>query len=729
MLVEDNIAMPGNGLKCLNLGGSYSSDRDDLLNNFYIPILKETVEYKRIAGFFSSKSLAIAAKGIKGLLENSGTMELIAGAILSKDDIDAINEGILNPLDVIERFGINDLENIDDAIIANHVKALGWLVAQGRLKIKIAIVYDKNNVPMNTEAVEKSAIFHQKVGILKDKNGDIISFSGSINETAKAWTQNFEEFKVFKNWIEEDHDRFQSDIDKFEKFWDNKIEGLRVYDIPDALKKKLIDNAPSDFNDIDFSWGSNIRCKKRKIEEIIDHDSNQVFEPLSRFKPALFEDLKKLRWYQKDAIQSWLDANYRGILEMATGSGKTFVGILSSYCLFREKQKLCIVILVPSKQLVTQWGVTVGKYSDNIVLISSSLNQKKITESLENFTFLFNNSQCDHFFIISTIQSYIKKVQPVIQKINQDNLLLIADEAHWLGAYETMKNFQNTHFSYTLGLTATPVRYCDDIGTNFLYDFIGRTTFTFTIKQAQIEGFLCKYRYHILLVDLNQSEIEEYIKLSKAIAINYRKSDEKTTLLLNKRAKLIKDASSKYSEFADLVVKIKNNLKFCLIYTDEDQISLVRNILKRYDILASVFLGITPDDDRKKLLLKLESGTIDAIVAIKCLNEGVDIPPLRLGIFLSSSKNSREFIQRRGRLLRTYQGKGVVDIYDIVVAPDIKKMNFTEIERRVNDKILRKELERVKEFNNAALNSYENENIILQRLDILIHEGSDDSQF
>ena len=300
--------------------------------------------------------------------------------------------------------------------------------------------------------VEQSAIFHQKVGIMKDKNGDMISFSGSINETAKAWVQNFEEFKVFKNWVDADQDRFQSDVDKFDKFWNNRFEGLKVYDIPVALKKKLIDTAPSDFDDIDFTWRSNPRSKKRKIEEIIEFDATQGSDPVSSFKPALFEDLKKLRWYQQDAIQSWLDANYHGILEMATGSGKTFVGIMSSYCLFREKKKLCVVILVPSKQLVMQWGDTLRRYTDNIILISSTINQKKIKDNLDSYLYLFKNSELNHFFIVTTIQSYFNKVHSTIQKIDPENVLLIVDEAHWLGASETMTNFRSYSFQLFIGI-------------------------------------------------------------------------------------------------------------------------------------------------------------------------------------------------------------------------------------------------------------------------------------
>lgn len=253
------------GFRDLIIADEYSSDKDDALNSFYIPVLAESVNYKRIAGFFSSKSLAIAAKGIKGLIENNGEMELIAGAILNEEDILAIREGTESPEQVIARIGLHSIDNIEDLLIKNHIGALAWLIAQNRLKIKIALLYDENDLPLDVESVHKSGIFHQKVGILTDKDGEMISFSGSINETASAWKYNLEEFKVFKNWIELDRARFESDYEKFQRFWSNKAAKVRVIDAPEAIKRQLIKSAPKRIDDLDLGWNVQNTNSDRKL--------------------------------------------------------------------------------------------------------------------------------------------------------------------------------------------------------------------------------------------------------------------------------------------------------------------------------------------------------------------------------------------------------------------------------------------------------------------------------
>jgi superfamily II DNA or RNA helicase len=329
----------------------------------------------------------------------------------------------------------------------------------------------------------------------------------------------------------------------------------------------------------------------------------------------------------------------------------------------------------------------------------------------------------NHLYIVSTIDSYINNVKKLISPVSNEHILLIADEAHWLGASETRKNLEGDDFIYSLGLTATPVRYFDDEGTNFLYSFLGDTVYRFSIKEAQDHGFLCKYNYHIKFCNLDKEELQDYLRLTKAISVSYNQDDEeRTTTLLNKRARVVKDALSKFEVFDNLLTELGNNIEYSVVYCDEDQIERICRILREHDILFGVFLGVTPDIERQILISKLISGTIDTIVAIKCLNEGVDIPPLKKGFFLSSSGNPKEFIQRRGRLLRTHEGKGVVDMYDFVVAPDPDELDLSDVEKKAHNRILKKELERIGEFNETALNSAVNERELLKKFNILIWE-------
>jgi superfamily II DNA or RNA helicase len=403
---------------------------------------------------------------------------------------------------------------------------------------------------------------------------------------------------------------------------------------------------------------------------------------------------------------------------MATASGKTFTAIMGSYYLFKEIGKLCTVVLVPSKQLVKQWGKELKKYTDNVVLISS--DEKNWKSMVADFVFLFRMDKVDHLYIVSTIQSYMNRAEKMLLKIPSQQKLLIADEAHWIGAVEAQAHFKGTAPIHALGLTATPVRYFDEEGTDFLYTFLGKVVFEFTIKDGQDRGYLCKYNYHVEFCDLDRSELREYVRLTKSIVMAHGNDDkEKLTMLLNKRAKVVKDAKSKFEEFDRVLSGLEGGVDRCVVYCDENQIDTVCTILREHDLIFNTFLGTTPDHERQMLISKLTSGVIDVIVAIKCLNEGVDIPPLKMGFFISSSGNPKEFIQRRGRLLRVCEGKDIVDMYDFVVAPDMDQLNLAEPEKKAHDKIIKKELDRVKEFNDNALNSAVNEQKILERLNMM----------
>lgn len=205
------------GFKDLLLKYSYDSDFDDILNDFYIPVLSESVQYYRLAGYFTSNSLAIASKGMSNFILNGGEMKLICGANLEKKDWDMIQKAKLNPQTVIAESMIDDLNNLEEGFVKNHVEALGWMVAKNKLEIKIAIPIIDNHDDQNAN-LNINPIFHQKIGILKDIDGNMLSFSGSNNETLSGWKNNIEEFKVFRNWDLNENEYFKADLDRFNKF-------------------------------------------------------------------------------------------------------------------------------------------------------------------------------------------------------------------------------------------------------------------------------------------------------------------------------------------------------------------------------------------------------------------------------------------------------------------------------------------------------------------------------
>ena len=218
-------------LNDLDLKYSYDSDDCDILNEFYIPVLSEGITYKRIAGFFSSNSFAVAAMGLSQFIKNGGKIQLISNIILSRDDYEKIKEiGEEKILENAENKFILSIENIEDELVKDHIKMLGWMIKQNHLEMKVAMT--------------KKGIYHQKIGIIEDNAGNFVSFSGSDNETMMGWVDNIEEFHVFCSWRSDEYKHIKDNISRFEKFWNDRAYRTRVFSVSDAVKKQLIRIAP-----------------------------------------------------------------------------------------------------------------------------------------------------------------------------------------------------------------------------------------------------------------------------------------------------------------------------------------------------------------------------------------------------------------------------------------------------------------------------------------------------
>jgi hypothetical protein len=344
-------------LKSLALKKSYSSDFDNILEDFYIPALKQSIEYQRLAGYFSSTSLTVAAKGILGLIKNGGAMKLIISPRLSKDDLDVIVASQNNPGRMIEDKFLKELEQIEDDFEKDHIAALGWMIANEKLAVKVAIPRKITGEFITSTDADLSGLFHQKVGILRDANGSIISFSGSINETASGWLNNVEEFKVFRSWDQSESDYVIADTDKFNRFWNNTSNKVDIVDLPTAVKNRLIDIAPKEIEGIDLDKHyKRVRC---------------ISAPLYQ--------------HQKDAISKWLSNNMRGIFEMATGTGKTFAALGCVEKIIETNKSLIICIACPYQHLVQQWKNEISRFGisyDRLVIADSTNPEWK--DSLAN---------------------------------------------------------------------------------------------------------------------------------------------------------------------------------------------------------------------------------------------------------------------------------------------------------------------------------------------------------
>jgi len=691
-------------LKDLSLKRSYDSDSDDILHDFYIPSLSNSIKYKRLAGFFSSNSLAIAAKGISKFILNDGCMELVCGARFSKTDILAINEAYENPESILEKNILKDFDKLEDEFIKDHLKALAWMIAHGQLHIKIAIVINETGKPIDSDNVEKEGIFHQKVGIFEDASGNKISFSGSDNETARAWLDNIEEFKVFCNWNIQEKDYFIADEERFQKFWSGYSKRAEVIDIPIAIRKRLIEIAPENLDQINLQkWlKKDVKRMKKSIE---------------------------LRVYQKQAIANWIDNEKRGIFIMATGTGKTFTALGCLNKILNEESRLITIIACPFDHLVKQWVEDLYKFNIllNIVIADSSNPGWK--HQLANNLLDIKNGVYDKIVILTTHNTVSgKNFINIFQPYADIRSLLIIDEVHGMGAPKRKKGLIDA-YSFRLGLSATPERWFDEEGTEELFKYFGGAVFEFSLKDAinnvnpdTGETFLTPYEYKPYFIEMSEEEMVLYEEESQKIAKAYFRSKEKgkkeelLSLLCFRRQKIIENASGKYIALLKILDEIgKNKIEYCLIYCSPTQLNAVQDILNERRITQHKFTmneGVNSEkryggySERNYLIHRLEDRTYKALVAIKCLDEGVDIPPARIAIIMASTGNPRQYIQRRGRVLRRFPGKDRATIYDIIVTPSpgaFKESHLRSLEKR----ILEKELRRYKEFAYTAVNTIE----------------------
>lgn len=690
--------------KKLKIKPAYDSREDDVVNSFYIPVLSHAKEYYRLCGFFSSSSLAVAAKGISKLIKNNGKMRIVASPKLSKEDIKAIVEGHKQIEKVIEERLLTELSDFENEIVKDHVRALAWMVAHKKLEIKVAVTKSSEGVPLDHQVLDKRGIFHQKVGILKDSEGNMLSFSGSINETATGWLENIEEFKVFRDWMDGEISYLSNDVEKFKKYWLGEGKRTETISIPLAVEKKLIQIAPPNISEL----------------KLVENFQKRV---------PIFEAPKlMLRDYQQKAMQSWLSNDYKGILEMATGTGKTYVGIKCIEDLFKKRGKLAVIVTVPTIHLINQWKRKLEEFGYRGVKIFGSFSQweKRMMTEIDDFKLGYLPLS----ILITTHDTFCSQnFVDAVSSLENEEVLLLADEVHGIGAPQRSTGLLET-YKCRLGLSATPERWFDETGTKILENFFGEVVFRYPIKDAIRDGWLSPYEYYPIFIELEDDEFNKYVKATKKIARLYhslkddKKKEEIITNFLISRRNILKNAGRKLGEFEKLVSQISEEGEFhhCLVYCSSDSPRQIRNaqeILNRLGVLQHKFTAMESAQEREKILQLFKSKKYQTLVAMKCLDEGVDIPSTRIAIILSSTTNPREFIQRRGRILRRVIGKKAI-VYDFIVVPTLypdPTSEYYELER----KIFKQELRRYLEFASASLNSgfaYEKINSLREKFNL-----------
>ena len=676
----------------LEIQKKYRSNQNHMLKDFYNPVLSTAVKYKRAVGYFTLASLLNVSQGLYNLIENGGCLEIIASPVLSEEDVNTIKLGYRMKEDVILDAMIRELNDIHSEKDAEKLNYIATLIADDRLKFKIALMNDYG-------------AYHEKFGIVEDGAGNKIAFIGSMNETYNGQYSNFESFVVFKSWDENQKiyiNEFESD---FENLWGNSTFKLEVIDFPEAVKNRLLEYKKETVKKLD------IECDKNS-EIVINEDYEEPQLP-EWFKP---------RPYQIDAIRKWEENNFNGLLCMATGTGKTLTGLYGFTELWNKVKKLVTIIVCPYQHLVEQWAEDVRKFNIYPIICYSTYEWKsKLFRKIN----MVNFGTINNFTIITMNETFVTEdMQNFINQINSDKLLII-DEAHNSGT-NTMQRCLDGRFKYRLGLSATPKRYRDEETTDKIYKYFGGEVYNFDLKRAIDENYLTKYYYYPKIIELTEEEQEEYDEISLKIAQNIKEENGKIIIndivknLLIKRSRLVAGATNKL-ELLRFLMKTYNEKNYILVYcgatkvndddNEERQISKVCKILgKEHEMKIRKFTSAESAEERQEIIEMFSDGkSLQAIVAIKCLDEGVNIPAIQHAFIMASTSDPKEFIQRRGRVLRKFKGKEYAYIYDFVTIPSNRSKS--------SKSLVETELKRVYEFNSLAENKTENEFIINELID------------
>lgn len=708
--------------KNIEIKKEYRIPKDNIVIDLYIPLLKEAVLYKRSVGFFTSSALMEIATGVAHLVNNNGKILLIVSPYLDDDDIEAINKGYDLRKNIIEQAMLKYLTEPQNYFEEEKLNLLATLIAQNKLDIKIAFSY-KNN---------KLGLYHEKMGIFCDKENNKVAFSGSMNESQTAFAINYEAIDVYKSWNSQDEkERVENKEIAFERLWSNIDDSAKVLDFPEAVKKKILTYKKEKIN---------FQILEEEIEKEIEEDNkesnyyNDILEKNTN-EPNIPNGIE-LHPYQKKAIENWKKQGYKGMFDMATGTGKTFTGLGAITKIYQEKKgKLAVVIVCPYQHLVNQWVEDILKFNIMPIIGHSASEQKDFKKRLKDAIIDYNLGIRNFFCFISTNATYsTKTIQNELSKIKGD-LLLVVDEAHNFGAQSLIKTLDDK-FKYRLALSATFERHNDEEGTKKLREYFGEKCIEFTLDEAIAEGYLTPYKYYPIIVSLNDDELSQYKQLTSRISkciINDRNGkkslSERGKRLLLERARIVAGAREKIpilKKYLKEYVNDKHLLVYCGATTlsddesgvieDKRQIDIITKMMsEELNMKVSQFTSRESNEEREILRKEFGEGKLlQALIAIRCLDEGVNIPQIKTAFILASTTNPKEYIQRRGRVLRKDKGKQFAIIYDFVTLPrKIETIwNLTEDEIKGEKTLAKNELKRVEEFKRLALNPLDSDNVI-----------------
>lgn len=623
---------------------TYDQDENTIPKKLINPCLKEAVLYQRSVGYFSSNVFSIISDGLNYLLNNNGKIQLITTPMLEKDDIRAINLGYeARNLMIKNKFMIN-FENEISSLNDENLKLLAQLIAKDYLEIKVV-------------TTKKFGEYHDKLGIITDTCGDKIIFYGSSNSTSNGYLYNYEKVRVAMSWLESDRDIVQDEIEEFNSIWNGNNPFLNVYNFTNAAKKGILKV-----------------CEKKGIST----------ERKNKFE---------LRPYQKEAIKAWKENGYNGFYVMATGTGKTFTAIYALKELVKEHKRI-IVICAPYKHLIKQWCVDLENvFPEANILMTFSENAGWENQLMDQLVRLKYKKK-SQLIVVSTIKTFLMEKFKEIMITTDIKKVLVVDEAH---RFTTRTDDISKMYINKLGLSATPTNGKNTKDSLELVNYFGGVVFNLPIEKALEEHYLVSYNYYPIFVGATGEEEESFSECSRQMATCFKNGvcidKDKLLKYSRRRLRIISNSEEKIRSIEaiirDRITEKDHFVVYCgdgKLFQEESEgqryIQYVMDILNNNDIKATQFTAMETMDERMKLVDLFNLGMIKTMVAIKCLDEGINIPSIKSALILSSNDDLKEFVQRRGRILRKYKGKESANIFDVVVLPSTMTPTMAKIELR-----------------------------------------------
>ena len=688
---------------------NYSSGYDEP-KDFFTEALIESSTFDLGLGFFSSSGIRSLSYGFALFIANGGKMRVVMNHILSQEDKEVIERGQKHLVEDFESNILLDIKKLVETLSKEDeqfFRCLSYLISINRIEFVATIS-------------TKGGLGHDKYGIFKDENGNKVAFIGSANFSQSALELNGETITVFTS--PNDDKRIAEYQTLFDQSWENDTPHLihiPIEHVKTFIREKFPETSLTNLLEEGLNLRENIEGDNNIPTEYCKPVSRRILDKIESKEQEPRFPFPEERQIQIDAYNAWIGNGKKGIFAMATGSGKTVTALNCIRKQYKENGYYKAIIVVPTQALAIQWEHETKSFNfQNIVSTHSDKDWKNIlsryiTRSLLDSTKSIILITTYATFNRNDIQSFLKKVR------GAETFIYVADEAHNIGSQNSLKHLPEM-INWRIGLSATPERIYDDLGTEKLYEFFNskppKYTYRYTMKQAIEEGILCHYDYYPIFIELTSSEMEEYERISdqlrKYIDADTGKYKPDAEKLLLKRKRIIHKAENKKIAISDLLeeLKQKQKLDYTFVFVPEgyepdysinDSYNINQDDIHIIDEYAQMFKEhgysyhkyISGLDDAPNILQNFADGDIQILLSMKCLDEGVDIPRAEHAIFCSSTGNPRQFVQRRGRVLRKCKGKEKAKIWDLIVTPPNildesnsieRNLFFNEVKRIIN---------------------------------------------